>query len=409
MRFRLTFAGLVVAVSGAGDPLPPHILNLARIERQMREQLSRLPNYTCLETIDRYVAPPRGRKKPVDRIRISIALVGGKELYAWPGAAFGEQRLSEMLNGGFTSEGDFASMARSVFVNRVAEVTYVGEEAAGSRRLLHYKFHIAQNRSAWSVKSGRVVGDVGAGGSFWADAESFDLVRMAYAAEELPPFSDYKRLEESAEFGRVRIGSDETLLPLSADLLSESFDGTIYQNHDEYSGCRQYSSESSISFGDDPTPALATAVAVIAESAPADLSIPLRLETPIDSRTAALGDELRATVTKDVRFRGHLVLPRGAVATGVLCRIERHSDGVPYFEVGIEFTQAEYQGHRVSIYGRLAATPPFAAFRRANPKEALPEPPNQAPGVGYFSLEGKSVQIAKGSSLTWLTLPGMLR
>jgi hypothetical protein len=52
----LGFLLLVFVLPVLGDELPPHILNLARIQRQMTAELKRLPNYTCLETIERYSA-----------------------------------------------------------------------------------------------------------------------------------------------------------------------------------------------------------------------------------------------------------------------------------------------------------------------------------------------------------------
>src|SRR5436309_367251 len=119
---RLAVAAVaLITLTATGDEIPAHILNLARIKRRMPEELNPLPNYTCLETMDRYVAAHRGKMKPIDRIRIQVAIVDDKELYSWPGARpFEDSSLGDMVNSGFISDGDFVAMARNVFVHGTA-------------------------------------------------------------------------------------------------------------------------------------------------------------------------------------------------------------------------------------------------------------------------------------------------
>ena len=50
-------------------------------------------------------------------------------------------------------------------------------------------------------------------------------------------------------YSRVRIGSSEVILPLSAEMSIVSFDGRKSRNVLEFSGCREYGSESKITFG----------------------------------------------------------------------------------------------------------------------------------------------------------------
>ena len=67
--------------------IPFETLQLAHIRDHMVEQLRRQPNYTCVETVERSARP--GAKKNFqlkDTLRMEVALVDGKEMFAWPGA-----------------------------------------------------------------------------------------------------------------------------------------------------------------------------------------------------------------------------------------------------------------------------------------------------------------------------------
>ncbi|MES1258716.1 MAG: hypothetical protein ABUS51_09805 [Acidobacteriota bacterium] len=405
--FRIT-ALLVLALPPVpADEIPAHILNLARIERKMTAELKRLPDYTCLETISRYTAAQGGKMKPYDRIRIDVAIVDGKELYSWPGAkSFDDRGLGAMVNNGFLSDGDFSAMSRNIFMHRTAAITFAGEVAEGSRNLFRYDFHIPQRVSGWQLRARNSTGVVGAKGSFWVDAGTLDLVRLRFSAEDLPPFSQDKGLDEDAAYGRVRIGSEEVLLPLVVDLESESFNGTRYLNHATFSGCRQYGSESTISFADGATPAPAPMPALPPRedaALPGGIEIALRLDTPIDSAHAAVGDEIRAVVSKAVKFGEEVVLPRGAVVSGVIRRLDRHTGNVPYYEVGLEFNEAESGGRRVVVLGKPGDVTPFTGFHRNAVGFATVAGDRPSPGVGYFYVEGESIRIPRGVSFTLLT------
>src|SRR5438105_1725878 len=113
MRLALAIIALIVmsASSIAADDLPEHVLNLSKIRRRMAEHLNRLPNYTCLETLERRVAHGSGKWRPLDLIHVDVAVVDGRELYSWPGKqSFDDRSVVEMVKGGLISDGDFASM-----------------------------------------------------------------------------------------------------------------------------------------------------------------------------------------------------------------------------------------------------------------------------------------------------------
>src|SRR6185369_10656113 len=101
----------------------------AQVRARMIGNLSRLPNYTCLQTIERKVRQASSRRyELVDVVRLEVALVNGKELFSWPGAGkFEDKEISEIVSGGAIGNGTFALHAKSVFQSRTARITYVGE------------------------------------------------------------------------------------------------------------------------------------------------------------------------------------------------------------------------------------------------------------------------------------------
>ena len=92
---------------------------LTRIRRQMAENLARLPNYTCVETIDRSERLELAREfQPVDRLHLEVAEASGNELFARAGGSqFEDKHPYEFAGWGAAGTGDFSLYARSVFVN----------------------------------------------------------------------------------------------------------------------------------------------------------------------------------------------------------------------------------------------------------------------------------------------------
>ena len=326
----------VMVVCGAGE-LPAHILALAREEHAIADELRHLPDYTCTETIDRFTAEPGRSLKAQDRIVVEIAVANGHELYARPGQNFEERSVVEMVGQGFISDGYFSTMLHNVFVGNSAHITYVGAESAGGRRLLHYDFHIPVMSSGWHMTSRGRMCTMGSLGSFWLDADSLDLVRMRYDAEDLPVWSTDQSLEEDVEYAPVVVGDSRLLLPSSARITAIDFSSRKLQNRIGFTNCRKYSSESSISFYSSESN--------VTFELPAG-TLAARLEKPLDTAHAAVGDEVTASIP-------------GGTLKGAIRSIGRG-------RVAIEWTRAEYPDRTatvtaeptyIPIPGRRAAIP----------------------------------------------------
>src|ERR1700680_4369505 len=77
--------GLILAAAAFAQDLPPEVLLLSRVRRHIKEELQRLPNISCLETVQREHKPARGKVEPLDTVRLEVLTNGHKELFASPG------------------------------------------------------------------------------------------------------------------------------------------------------------------------------------------------------------------------------------------------------------------------------------------------------------------------------------
>lgn len=246
-------------LSGAQSELPKHVLQLAQLKRNVQAALRTLPNYSCIETIERSLR--KNAQQPfrhVDIVHVEVAVTGDRELYSWPGAnKFEDRDITDMINSGTVSNGDFAVMLRSVLVNNVSIITWHSYEEefgrfnelyAAKRQTIRWDYRIPYNLSGWILRYGGRQGRVSEAGSFWADAESLDVLRLEVSAEEIPPDLPLTAVKSTLEYTRVRFGSQELLIPQSAELIVTELSGQQRRNVIEFSHCREFTAQTTVSF-----------------------------------------------------------------------------------------------------------------------------------------------------------------
>ena len=255
--------GLAMLGGGSlcGQDLPQWVLQLSRIKRQAKAELLRLPNFACLETINRFQSKPgKDFFQPLDVIRLDVAFVDGKELVAPAGAsgAFQEMDLGRLASGGVIGSGAFSAVARNLFVNDNGRPTGWSEERILDRPALRYNFAISEMQAGYTMTSSGRTGTVGLEGSFWADAETLQLIRIEERAVDIPDSLGVEDTSTSVTYARTRIGSSDVLLPRKAEILVTNTTGWRGRNEIEFTGCREYVAESVIRFDSvDPVPAAA--------------------------------------------------------------------------------------------------------------------------------------------------------
>jgi hypothetical protein len=418
MRWASAAAGLLLCFlisPSDAQPLAPEILLLGRIKAKAAENLQRLPNYTCTQTIERSHRNGKSRKfEPLDTLRLEVALVEGKELFSWPGAGkFEEKGIGEIVGGGGAiGNGSFALHAKSIFLSRWPTFTYFGETSLNSRRAIRYDYRVPQMLSGYQIRVGPNHAFVEYHGSLWVDAVSLDLIRLEVHADNPPPNLNLAEASDAMEYQRARIGGGDFLLPQSSELVMIDLLGNASRNRTYFSGCRQYAGESKLSFA-EPSPDVA-APAPAPQSKPIRLppgvTIDVRLQTPIQSGRSATGDLVTALVGRDVKNHGEVVAPKGAVLTGRITRLEKRQGEQEYYIVGLDFSTIEFD-NRSGEFRASLQDPGLAQNSRGGPRR---EPARQQimdddirdanPKAGsVFVVRSSHVSLPRGHSMLWRT------
>jgi hypothetical protein len=288
-----------------------------------------MPDYTCLETIERTrLHDPCPRCTITDRVRLEVAVVDGKERFAWPGAGgFQEREVDEILTHGAAGSGDFAGFLADVFLTGAASHTRAGVETIDGRPAARYDYRVPLSRSRYRTRTGLLEATVAYHGSFWADAETFDLMRLEVRCEAFPPQLEIASAATTVNYSRVRIGENDFLLPLRMDLIVRSANGMEARNTTRFTGCRRFQGESAIFFEDRPAAAPVQPARARLVTLEAGLTIEAMLATPIDMTGSAVGDEIQAVVRKDVKKKGAILLSKGTTLHGRITRLEVHDSG----------------------------------------------------------------------------------
>jgi hypothetical protein len=157
------------------------------------------------------------------------------------------------------------------------------------------------------------------------------------------------------QYGSIRIGDADFLLPVASELLMVGTSGHESRNRTRFEQCRQYAGESTVRFdvvdGDAGGGVSAAPIEI-----PSGLNLETRLRDPIAYTTAARGDLVYAVVAGDVKRAGRVIVPKGAVITGRITRVMSYTvrSGV-FFGIGVHFDSIEFAGRRGEFSGAVSS------------------------------------------------------
>lgn len=416
---RIVAAFLLAALANAQSELPREVLDLAHIRAKMRDNLARVPRYTCLETIERsHRAPRQPEFHRIDRLRFDVTTIGDQEFYSWPGAPRFDGDSLDLVGSGAISDGEFTAHANNVFLNPATQVQFAGEESFNGRRALKYDFQLAAFASHWTIRYADRSGIVAERGSFWADAATLDLLRLEVHAFDIPLAIRATAAAIRIDYGKVEIGGVEILLPRSAQMQMTEPEGDD-RNAAEFSECRPYTTESELRFGDSAPDVPPARSAVPPHELRSGVDIAIELTEPIDSRSAVEGDAITARTAAEVRATRRVLIPKGATVRGRIRRLETYSDPVPHFIVGLEFFAVESGANLWKFRGALERADPVAGFawtlstkrgefedfgRRFGTQQEIKGQTlstTSLPGVGTFFMEGAHFRLPVGFHMLW--------
>jgi hypothetical protein len=424
-------SAMTVWVAADDDP----VAVLMRVRDRVMAHAQRIPNHTCVETIVRdwydlaAGPPPRscdallGRRKragagtltrlaSTDRLRLDVALAATREMYSWTGAGkFEEGEIDQLVRTGAIGTGSFAATLLGIFEARDPRFVFEGEKTVDRRRLLEYSFNISEEQSHYQVKA---VGQwliTGYTGTLLVDPVTAELVRLSVRTEELPRATNSCEVDTTLDYGMVRLGAEEYLLPTLTHERFINQDGSEAENTITFAACREFRGESTVSFGGSPEGAEGRRQAAGPSplDLPSGLAITVELTSTIQVDQAAAGDRITGRLAAPIRnAQEKMLVPEGAVLEGRLMRVETRY-GHPN-DVGIAFRweTLEVDGVKAPLW----ITPDWQTKvqSKAQPGELRPRPmvfELPRPGEGQYAtlhFSGEHVVVKSGQLSSWFTV-----
>ena len=410
--------GLVLPASGGQEPRPDLERELVqRVRQRMADNITLLPDYTCLETIERSVRTA-GKKNPLvsDRIHLEVAYVGGNELFAWPGSEHFDADLFEELprQAGAIATGGFGGWVGSLFGPSAPAFTFAGECIVEGRSGSRFTFRVPLSSSTHMFKVGDRRVKSAYAGSICIDPAASDIMTLEIQDEEIP--APLAASSEAIRYGRTRVGSSDFLLPQYDTLTVTDLEGKEFRNVTHYTACRQYTSHSSISFDSKYEAAPAAQEKTEESELPGGISLDLSLETPITFGASAVGDPITARLNRTVHASG-ATIPKGATVSGRIRGLEQYSEPKKGFVVSLEFSSVTFDGKRTMFQARLVGprfeTHVLPGTGSPGGLAELPEAPRivptgfdidkSAPRFGVFRVQGDSLNLGRGRWMIWET------
>ncbi len=239
-------AGLFLAGAALADQ-PDELFD--RIKTHMSEHLSKLPNYTCHETIERTLRIGTDFRH-LDTVELEVAFVGRREIFAPPGQdKFDERSIEQLVKGGTIGNNALGSHIDLIFNQDVAEFKYGGACKKDGRKAIRYDLRVPIERSQYLVRHNGVVSVAGYEGSLWVDPDTLDPVRVDFKVNRIPPVLGVRLIEESLHYKKRMIGASEFDLPDHSELAATDEAGNYSLNIIKIDACREFTGDSVIKYG----------------------------------------------------------------------------------------------------------------------------------------------------------------
>jgi hypothetical protein len=331
-----------------------------------------------------------------DRLRLQVAVAGGKEIHSWAGASeFDSRSVFELVRGGPKSTGAFGTAVVDIFENPGAHYAFLGRKIEGSRNLFEYAFEVSLKASHFFVSAGTEWEKSAYRGSFEVDAATAELARVNMETAELEPDTQMCRIRTATDYHYAQIGNGQFLIPRRSEFDTVSPNASETDSVTTFSACHEYAAESNVVFdGQAPTASQKTAPRNAAPLPPG-LSLTLAFTEPLDTSTAAAGDAITARVTKAVRAPGsnEILVAAGAIAHGRILEMQ-HKYDPPQFQFSVRYDTLERHG----ALAPLAISPERELSPEQRSKNRL------ASRGTEFSL---SPPTSTGESGSWFAVPAI--
>lgn len=348
---RLSAPVLFVSLLMPGADVPTESV-LEHIRAGVLRQLTTVSNYTCVESVDRtylWETYPRTpgcdstQKKPKhlymhDRLRLDVAVSDGQEIFSWHGGkSFSSKGIDDVVQSGPASSGSFVGYLRNIFFQDGVLIHSTGQITSPAGDLYAFDYVVPKQSSRYQIGANGKRWTVPFHGKFTANKVTYQMNSLQVIADEMPHESDVCDAGSEIEYQLVNISGKASLVPKNYVLNMGSSNHLYTISRTEYAQCRAFLGESKLSFDMDDHAAQEKPV-VRDKWLSAGTALRVRLRTPLDDRLSFTGDPVEGYLVDSVKVKGSgIVIPKDAVLSGVITKLEFYNDPFKHYLVSIRF------------------------------------------------------------------------
>jgi hypothetical protein len=409
---------VILVAAGAASEQPAPILELIR--QNVARQLSKSANYTCTESLERRyyrnngfamaMEGPEGVAIPKnallhDRLRLDVAVSGGKEIYAWHGAGrFSASEVRDIVRHGPISTGQFVGYLSNVFLVAGVQFEFDGKTSEGGIEYYRFRFDVPLSASRSQVHTTDGYLKVPFHGWFTARVSNLQLAGLEIIDSEIPPDSNLQAAETELRYQIARISDQDALVPASFKLQIQDNARVFTVSRGNYSDCHEFKTESTLILGSNDAAEQGEASAPSSEelSVPAGVSLRVALKTQIHDETAWAGDSIQGVLTHAVRIPGsEVTIPKNAVLRGIITRFVTYFEPEKRYDLRVEFRQLAFgnQRYRLRALHEPTTAEMFPVYGVAAPDRTLNDL-----RAGSMLIHSQHVRLDKGFTAIWKTV-----
>jgi len=211
--------------------------------------LDQLPNFRCIQETHRFTAPVKtpDQLKETDSYLQKLIFEDRTERYQRLDASGEKPDDTPAANKGISSRNEFGSMLRGLFDPDVAATYHwAGRSMTLGVLCQVFEFEVSRAKSNFILQAGKTVA-AGYTGRAFIDEDSGMVRRLIIQGTDLPGDFSLQSPSLSLDYGMVRIGEKDYLLPLRS-VLQLRQGKTFVRNETVFRGYRKFEAESHIKF-----------------------------------------------------------------------------------------------------------------------------------------------------------------
>jgi hypothetical protein len=198
---------------------PPQDALIEKARSSIESFSSRLPNLICQEAMARFTRDANAESwQPLDVVSTDLVYEDGKESHLNV-KIDGQPADQQELSGSWPIRTLLTTLGDLLAASTAAQFRVGGESNLADLQARIYDFDVPTESSRWMMRMGSESIHPAYGGTIYIEKESGRVLRLEMQARDLPQGFPLDRLETDVEYSMVRIGEEQTFLPMHVETM----------------------------------------------------------------------------------------------------------------------------------------------------------------------------------------------